>query len=126
MIYREETTHLSKIDDFWVKFIILKKNQFRSRTNDSSRSSVSFYRYAHKKGKPVTVSFIYNDLFSANVINSVKDKIEKGYIYTAIIRVKYGINQYYMVSCNFGFKYDDYNDYSKNLNVLFDDISENL
>lgn len=93
--------------------------------NNPDISCFSFYKYAHKIKKPVLVPFYYNDLLSGNVLNLVKDKIEQGYRYIAIIRVKYGANKYFMAGNNFAFKYDD-NDNSKNLNELYDNLYKKI
>jgi hypothetical protein len=54
--------------------------------------------------KPVIVTFSYNDLLTEKVIYLVKDKIEEGYSYIAILRVRYSYDQYYVAGNNFGFK----------------------
>jgi hypothetical protein len=58
-------------------------------------------------------------------IYRVKKNIEQGYSYTALIRVKYGKNQSYMVGANIGFKYDD-DDNKNNLIALLVNTRDNL
>jgi hypothetical protein len=89
--------------------------------NNKFQSSVSFFKYAHKYGKPVIIPFSYLDLLSKKVISLVEDKIEEGFCYTVIIKVKYGDDQYYMVGKNFVFKYDDTNN-SDNISILYNSI----
>lgn len=89
-------------------------------------SSVSFFKYAHKRWKPVTVSFSYRDLLSRNVLDLIKNKIEQGYCYICIIGVSYGVDdKYRMVGCNFAFKFDD-KDNTNNLNHLYDHIYQSI
>lgn len=95
------------------------------KINSQLSSSVSFYKYAHKIKKPVIVTFSYIDLLSGKVIDLVKDKIEQGYIYIVIIKIRYDFDKYYMAGKNFGFKYNDTNN-NKNLLILYDNICENI
>ena len=81
--------------------------------------SVSFVNSA------VSVSFSYYELLSRKVFYIIKDKIEKGYCYTCIIKVKYGDHKYYMVASNFSFKNND-NDNSINVFKLYDEIYQEI
>ena len=90
-----------------------------------ANSSIAFYNYAHKIKKPVLVSFSYPQLLSGNVINLVQDKIQQGYCYIVIIRVKYGSDMYYMAGKNFAFKFDD-EDNSNNLIAFYENIYTNI
>lgn len=93
--------------------------------NFNSLSSPSFYIWVHKIGKGVTVEFYYYQVLNGELLSFVKQTIESGYCYLAIIRVKYGENQYYTAGNSFGFKYDDENN-EDNLIALFINICDNL
>lgn len=91
-------------------------------SNDSYIFSQSFYRYAHKQGLTISV-FFYKQFFNKQVIDLVKNKIEQGYSYVAIIRVKYGKIEYYIVASSFSFKYDYWGN-SINSDRLYTDIEK--
>jgi hypothetical protein len=90
----------------------------------STDSSVSFYKLAHKINKPVIVPFSYYQLLSGKILDLVKDKIEQGFCYIVIIRVKYGNNNYFMAGSNFAFKFDNLD--NNNLRNLYDNVYSNI
>jgi hypothetical protein len=100
--------------------------QTRLKKNMSTDSSVSFYQVAHKINKPVIVPFSYFQLLSRKLLDLVKDKIEKGFCYIVIIRVKYGNDNYFMAGSNFAFKFDDLDNSNNNLTNLYDNVYSNI
>lgn len=74
-------------------------------------SSISFYKYAHKKGKPVIVPFSYYQLLNKGVIEVIKERIQEGFCYTGIIRVRCGPSFKYYIYFKIIFVYLHNNTY---------------
>lgn len=88
---------------------------------ENNLTSVSFFKYALKKGKPVIVSFSYNDLLSGKVLTLIKDTIEQGFSYTCFMGIHLMDDRYFMVGETFSFKYED-EDNSNNFIELYDEM----
>lgn len=103
----------------------LNKVKVPSLSSSKSISEIGFYKYAHYKKKPVMVVFSYPQLLSKQCLEIIKNKIEKGFTYSVIERVKYGKNEYYMAGTNFGFKYNDL-DNSQNLEIFYKKMHDKI
>jgi hypothetical protein len=82
-------------------------------------------KYSHKKDKPILVTFYYGDLINKQrLFNLILSKIEKGYYYLVLLKVKYNNNLYFMAGKQFAFIYDDNdNHYFKALDNLHSNVT---